>query len=121
MPTLASRLPLLAAGLFGVGLVAALGIGAEPPVNATPLGSRSAAELSRQDVYALAAGLSDLGRQMFNDVSLSASGAMSCASCHAAAYGFAAPNVLPVQLGGADMKPPSLTQQNENLAAAAGT
>ncbi|HEY5801289.1 MAG TPA: cytochrome c peroxidase [Burkholderiaceae bacterium] len=42
-----------------------------------------------------------LGQKMFNDVSLSASGALSCASCHAVAAQGSAPNALAVQLGGA--------------------
>lgn len=41
-----------------------------------------------------------LGQQIFVDTSLSASGVQSCASCHAANRGHAAPNNLSVQLGG---------------------
>lgn len=41
-----------------------------------------------------------LGRKIFEDTSLSASGVQSCASCHAASRGHAAPNNLAVQLGG---------------------
>lgn len=41
-----------------------------------------------------------LGEKAFHDPALSASGRMSCASCHAAAFGQAAPNALAVQLGG---------------------
>ena len=43
-----------------------------------------------------------LGQAAFNDPSLSASGRLSCASCHAAEAGHSAPNALAVQLGGAD-------------------
>lgn len=42
----------------------------------------------------------DLGRLIFNDVSLSASGRQSCASCHAQGSAHAAPNDLAVQPGG---------------------
>ncbi|HJW11792.1 MAG TPA: cytochrome-c peroxidase, partial [Albitalea sp.] len=42
-----------------------------------------------------------LGEKIFNDVSLSASGRQSCASCHDADHGHAPPNTLAVQLGGA--------------------
>lgn len=42
-----------------------------------------------------------LGQEIFNDKSLSASGQMSCASCHDAAAGHAASNNLPAQMGGA--------------------
>jgi cytochrome c peroxidase len=44
-----------------------------------------------------------LGRDMFNDPSLSASGKQSCASCHSAAHAFGPPNDLTVQLGGPHM------------------
>lgn len=43
----------------------------------------------------------ELGRLIFQDTSLSASGTQSCASCHAESHGHAAPNNLAVQLGGA--------------------
>lgn len=49
------------------------------------------------------AGLSataQLGQKIFNDVSLSASGKQSCASCHVATAGLAQSNDLPAQLGG---------------------
>ncbi|GAB1383281.1 cytochrome c peroxidase [Burkholderiales bacterium] len=39
-------------------------------------------------------------RRSFSDVSLSASGRQSCATCHDAARGHAASNALPAQLGG---------------------
>ena len=43
-----------------------------------------------------------LGRQIFNDASLSASGKQSCASCHDPAHAYAPGNKLAVQVGGAD-------------------
>jgi cytochrome c peroxidase len=42
-----------------------------------------------------------LGEKIFNDVTLSASGRQSCASCHSADHGHAAPNDLAAQFGGA--------------------
>ena len=54
--------------------------------------------------YARAAELVELGQALFFDTSLSASGRMSCASCHDPAHGFAAPNAKAVQIGGADMR-----------------
>jgi cytochrome c peroxidase len=45
-----------------------------------------------------------LGRDMFNDPSLSASGKQSCASCHSAAHAFGPPNDLSVQFGGLHLK-----------------
>lgn len=56
----------------------------------------------------------EVGRQIFFDQTLSASGKMSCASCHDPARAFGPPNNLPVQLGGAKLQssgtraPPSL-------------
>lgn len=42
----------------------------------------------------------EAGRQAFRDVRLSASGKMSCASCHAPEHAFAQPNGFAVQKGG---------------------
>jgi cytochrome c peroxidase len=47
-----------------------------------------------------------LGRRMFFDPSLSASGKQSCASCHSPEHAFGPPNNLAVQLGGKNMKLP---------------
>jgi cytochrome c peroxidase len=52
-----------------------------------------------------------LGEQIFNDVSLSASGRQSCASCHSADNVHAPANALAVQLGG-----PLLDQQGRRQA-----
>lgn len=55
-----------------------------------------------------------LGKQIFFDRTLSASGKLSCASCHSPAHAYGPPNALPVQFGGASMTiqgdrpPPSL-------------
>jgi len=53
-----------------------------------------------------AAAVADLGRQIFMDPSLSASGRMSCASCHSPEHAYGPPNDLAAQLGG-----PALDQQ----------
>ena len=53
--------------------------------------------------YARAAAITALGRQIFFDRSLSASGAMSCATCHDFANHFAPANSLAVQAGGAKL------------------
>ncbi len=47
-----------------------------------------------------------LGKQIFFDASLSASGKMSCASCHSPEHAYGPPNGRAVQLGGADMRLP---------------
>jgi cytochrome c peroxidase len=49
-----------------------------------------------------AGALSAIGRLLFFDASLSASGHTACASCHDPRYAYAAPNDLPVQLAGRD-------------------
>ncbi|MDB5765600.1 MAG: putative lipoprotein transrane [Collimonas fungivorans] len=50
------------------------------------------------------ADMTSLGRTMFSDPSLSASGKMSCATCHSPDHAFGPPNNLAVQLGGKEMK-----------------
>ncbi|MEP6763573.1 MAG: cytochrome c peroxidase, partial [Gemmatimonadaceae bacterium] len=47
-----------------------------------------------------AATLSTIGRQLFFDSALSASGHLSCATCHDPNHAWGQPNALPVQLGG---------------------
>jgi cytochrome c peroxidase len=49
-----------------------------------------------------AAAMTDIGRALFFDASLSASGKVACASCHDPAHAFGPPNDLPVQRGGDD-------------------
>lgn len=59
--------------------------------------------------------VAQLGRNIFYDASLSASGKQSCASCHSPEHAYGPPNNLTVQLGGPHMTeegyrpPPSLT------------
>jgi cytochrome c peroxidase len=48
--------------------------------------------------------LTALGRVLFHDASLSASGRTSCASCHDPAHAYGPPNARPVQLAGVDGK-----------------
>lgn len=50
--------------------------------------------------------LTALGRALFHDRSLSASGRTSCASCHDPAHAYGPPNGLAVQVAGADGKTP---------------
>ncbi len=49
------------------------------------------------------AALAALGKQIFFDPSLSASGRISCATCHSPAHAYGPPNGLAVQLGGPGM------------------
>jgi cytochrome c peroxidase len=55
-----------------------------------------------------AAELTELGRALFSDATLSASGKMACASCHDPAHAYGPPNDLPVQRGGPDLAQPGL-------------
>jgi cytochrome c peroxidase len=52
--------------------------------------------------------LTSLGRALFSDPSLSASGKLSCASCHDPRHAFGPPNALAVQRGGATGASPGL-------------
>jgi cytochrome c peroxidase len=61
---------------------------------------------SRAEVYREVQGLTALGRRLFFDPRLSASGQQSCASCHSPDHAFGPPNDLPVQFGGADLRQP---------------
>jgi cytochrome c peroxidase len=49
-----------------------------------------------------AAAMTAIGRELFFDVSLSASGRVACATCHAPTHAFAPRNESPVQRGGSD-------------------
>jgi cytochrome c peroxidase len=68
----------------------------------------SDAGLTRPEVYARAAQLEALGRALFADPSLSASGQLACATCHNPGHAFGPPNALPVQVGGKDMRQPGI-------------
>jgi cytochrome c peroxidase len=57
--------------------------------------------LSREDAAARASALRALGAQMFVDTTLSASGRLSCASCHRPDRAFGPPDGRAVQIGGA--------------------
>jgi cytochrome c peroxidase len=56
--------------------------------------------------YARAASIAALGRDLFFDPSLSASGKLACATCHDPAHGFSAPDPSPVRMAGADLRHP---------------
>lgn len=58
--------------------------------------------------YARSTAIAELGRELFFDPTLSASGRMSCATCHDPAHGFSASDASPVRTGGADLGQPGL-------------
>ena len=69
-------------------------------------GSASAASAASPPAHAASAVVSAqamLGRLIFFDASLSASGRLSCASCHDPAHAYGPPNARAVQLGGPAM------------------
>lgn len=59
--------------------------------------------LGRAEASARARALTDLGRLIFNDRSLSASGALACATCHDPAHAFGPADGDAVAVGGATM------------------
>ena len=82
-----------------IAALAVVGLGAAQAQ--APEGGLSRAEVNQQ-VRALAA----IGRQMFSDPALSASGKQSCASCHSPAHAYGPPNALAVQTGGPGLSDP---------------
>ena len=60
--------------------------------------------MSRADALREAAALTAIGRRMFSDPRLSASGRLSCASCHSPAHAYGPPNGRAVQAGGIDLR-----------------
>jgi cytochrome c peroxidase len=75
---------------------------------ATAFTQASGAGLSRAQAYARAAALESIGRRLFADPSLSASGHIACATCHDPRYAFGPPNAKDVQSGGSTMLEPGL-------------
>jgi cytochrome c peroxidase len=60
--------------------------------------------MSRAAAYARAEALSKLGRELFFEPRLSASGKMACATCHDPAHAFGPKDARAVELGGADLE-----------------
>ncbi|HZV93299.1 MAG TPA: cytochrome c peroxidase [Caldimonas sp.] len=96
-------------------------IGANPPAPARSVarestaGARRPGPASRGAAYAVDLGhriataeLAGLGREIFFDPSLSASGRIACAGCHDPRHAFAPANGLAVQLAGANGDTPGL-------------
>ena len=82
-------------------------------ITATPPSSRDGAadSAAAQSFYAdrfsrrpTAADMTALGRQLFFEPQLSASGQMSCATCHDPRFAYGPPNDRATQLGGPDLK-----------------
>ncbi|MEP6503966.1 MAG: cytochrome c peroxidase [Betaproteobacteria bacterium] len=100
---LCGRLPFAVAAALLAGTVLHSGAAsvAAPPDAATVYTTKFE---RKPDVKTLTA----LGRRLFSERALSASGRMSCASCHDPAHAYGPPNHRAVQLGGADLSLPGL-------------
>jgi cytochrome c peroxidase len=68
-----------------------------------PADSAAQRGMSRAVVYRQVRVLATIGRSLFFDPALSASGKLSCASCHDPSRAYGPPNALAVQPGGKDM------------------
>jgi len=76
-------------------------VAAAPGVNAPGTIATRQAAAARLDASAIPlSAMARLGRKMFFDPTLSASGKMSCSTCHDPSHAYAPANPLPVQLGG---------------------
>ncbi|MGO7367476.1 cytochrome-c peroxidase [Rhizobium ruizarguesonis] len=64
--------------------------------------------MSRTEAFARAETLGALGRKIFSDPSLSASGLQACASCHDPAHAFGPASAMPVEMGGEHRDQPGL-------------
>jgi cytochrome c peroxidase len=95
------RSPELAAIALLIGAAAALP-GCGEPHASTPAPFYATRFEKQPDVARMTA----LGRQLFFDPALSASGGTACASCHDPAHAYGPPNARAVQLAGADGKTP---------------
>ncbi|TIU46863.1 MAG: cytochrome-c peroxidase [Mesorhizobium sp.] len=64
--------------------------------------------LSRAEAFARAKALTALGRKMFFDPSLSASGKQACSSCHDPSHAFGPASATPVEMGGPNLDQPGV-------------
>jgi len=71
-------------------------------------GSVHPGPLSRADAFARAQALTALGRKMFFDPSLSASGRQACSSCHDPHHAFGPASAASVEMGGPNLDQPGL-------------
>ena len=99
------RSPLPAAITLLVGASALLPGCGEPRASAPASASFYETRFEKQPGVAE---LTAVGRRLFFDASLSASGRTACASCHDPAHAYGPPNALAVQLAGPDGKTPGL-------------
>ncbi|HVJ51743.1 MAG TPA: cytochrome c peroxidase [Aliidongia sp.] len=72
------------------------------------MGAAADKPMSRAEVRRQADALTALGKRLFMDSALSASGKLACASCHSPEHGFGPPDAAPVRMGGADLARPGV-------------
>ncbi len=95
-----------AIGLITLVLAPVVLVGCQRSEGATPPPAAPPAAYAAGPHRPPAKELAELGRAMFFDATLSASGRTSCASCHDPAHAYGPPNALSVQLAGPDGKQP---------------
>ncbi|MDX8450768.1 cytochrome-c peroxidase [Mesorhizobium captivum] len=78
------------------------------PADSLPAGSTRLGPMSRAEAFARAEALTALGRKMFFDPSLSASGRQACSSCHDPDHAFGQASTAPVEMGGTNLDQPGL-------------
>jgi cytochrome c peroxidase len=88
--------------VVGSCVAAALALAAELAAAAVPVADNAPFYANSFEQQPAAAALTEIGRALFFDTALSASGRTSCATCHDPKHSFGPPNDLPVQRGGAD-------------------
>ncbi|MEZ2329585.1 cytochrome-c peroxidase [Mesorhizobium sp. RCC_202] len=87
-------------------LAAFAGIAILWPAEGLPAGSVHPGPLSRTEAFARAQALTALGRKMFFDPALSASGKQACSSCHDPNHAFGPASASPVEMGGPNLDQP---------------
>ncbi|QPC92036.1 cytochrome-c peroxidase [Mesorhizobium sp. INR15] len=93
---------------IAIAVASASGLAAAVPAKTAGLDSVHPGPMSRADAYTRAAALTALGRELFFDPSLSASGQQSCSSCHDPRHAFGPASAAPVELGGPHGDQPGL-------------
>ncbi|HEY2783297.1 MAG TPA: cytochrome c peroxidase [Steroidobacteraceae bacterium] len=94
-----------------IALVGAMALGADDASrtdDTARAGARTPFYADSFERHPSAAALTALGRELFLDPALSASGKLACATCHDPRHDFGPPNAQAVQLGGADGRSPGV-------------
>jgi cytochrome c peroxidase len=91
-------------------LASLLGLAAILPGNTVSAGTDGVhpGPMTRAQAFARAAALAELGRKLFFDPSLSASGKQACSSCHDPNHAFGPASAAPVEMGGPHLDQPGL-------------